>query len=320
MELTPDQLKTYQLFFPWANIQTNELKNRGGRFVHYTSAETALSIIQNKSFWMRNARTMNDFSEVEYGKSCLMEAYAGKAGERLKALFERTHPGFYKDLETRFNAWLPDMQSHTYVACVSEHLDREDKIGRLSMWRAYGGANGVALVFNNRPFLTPSNALNAFSSPVAYFSKGKFTEEFFKLAIGIEAEEAFIRTLDYEVLMASVFIAFRFAVLCTKHPGFKEEREWRVIYSPNFMKSDHITQHVTVVRGVPQHVCQIPLKNIPDKGFEGAEIPELIDKLIIGPSDYPIAMFNAFYEALAASGIERPEERIVLSDIPIRQK
>ena len=44
----------------------------------------------------------------------------------------------------------------TYLTSISEHRNKEDTFGRLSMWRAYGETTGVALVMNNSPFLTPS--------------------------------------------------------------------------------------------------------------------------------------------------------------------
>lgn len=35
---------------------------------------------------------------------------------------------------------------HSYITCFSEHLESEDKYGRLSMWRGYGKGTGIALV------------------------------------------------------------------------------------------------------------------------------------------------------------------------------
>ena len=46
------------------------------------------------------------------------------------------------------NSW-SDIRLNTYITCVSEHQDSEDKHGRLSMWRAFGGGTGtrVGIVF-----------------------------------------------------------------------------------------------------------------------------------------------------------------------------
>lgn len=319
MEIPPDQAKAYEIFFPWAAEQMAALKERAGRFVHYTSAEVALSIITNKIVWMRNARTMNDFSEIEHGKSCLFEAYKSEPGVQLKAFLERLYPGMCAQLEEAFNGWLPDLDSNTFLTSFSEHLDNEDQIGRLSMWRAYGRRNGVAIVFNNRPFLAPSDALKAYSSPVAYLSKKGFAAEFARMVALVVANEDYISQLGRDVTLANVFTIFRYSVLCTKHPGFAEEKEWRVIYSPGYERSDHITHHIEIVNGIPQQVCKIPLKNVPEEGFEGAELPELLDRVIIGPTEYGLTMYDAFVDVLTANGVAEPANKVWVSDIPIRE-
>lgn len=315
---TDGQLDLNSLFFPWARRQFDALKSRNGRLAHYTSADVALSIIQNRRVWMRNAQTMNDFSEIEHGKFCLFTAYQSAPGQKLQAVLERTHPGFCKDLSERFNSWLPAFENDTFLACFSEHAEEEDKLGRLSMWRAYGRSNGVALILNNRPFVEPSDALKAYTSPVAYFSQGQFHQNFYEVAAAAEVNEAALAAVGYDELMGYVFTAFRFSILCTKHPGFHEEREWRVVYGPSFDKSEHMDHTVEVIGGVPQRVCKIPLKNIPDEGFFGAEIAELLDRIIIGPTDHGVAMYQAFCQALEEAGIADPAAKVILSEIPLR--
>jgi hypothetical protein len=50
------------------------------RFAHYTSAATARGIIpgegDKRAFWLRNATEMNDFLEIEWGQSCLLNVIA----------------------------------------------------------------------------------------------------------------------------------------------------------------------------------------------------------------------------------------------------
>jgi len=93
------------------------------------------------------------------------------------------------------------------------------------MWRAYGGQAGVALVLNGEVMFREFHALGAYSSPVAYLPPDEFAAEFVRIAESIAAEADYIRTLDRDTVKASAFNMLRFAVLCTKHPGFHEERE-----------------------------------------------------------------------------------------------
>lgn len=44
---------------------------KGRRFVHYTSANGAASIIREQEVWLRNSSVMNDYSEVAHGEHCL---------------------------------------------------------------------------------------------------------------------------------------------------------------------------------------------------------------------------------------------------------
>lgn len=210
------------------------------------------------------------------------------------------------------------IQTDTYLACVSEHDDAEDTFGRLSMWRAYREATGVALVINNAPFLRLSNALKAYASPVAYLTAKGFEKELGTVAGALESNSEFLRAQCRQVIIGYVFNAFKFAVLCTKHPGFQEEKEWRVVYSPTLENSDRLVREIQVIGGTPQPIYKIPLQNVPEEGLVGIEIPELIDRIIIGPTQYPAAVREAFEHLLSEAGVDGPANRIFVSDIPLR--
>jgi hypothetical protein len=59
-----------------------------------------------------------------------------------------------------------------------------------------------------------------------------FAADFISIAQSIASETEYIRSLDRDTVKNLAFNMLRFAVLCTKHPGFHEEREWRVVASP----------------------------------------------------------------------------------------
>ncbi len=168
------------------------------------------------------------------------------------------------------------------------------------------------------PFLSPSDALKAYTSPVAYLDENAFPRELEMVANNIEAHADFVHALGREVVTSYVFDAFKFASLCTKHPGFREEMEWRVIYMPTMEESIHLVKEVKVIGDTPQPIYKIPLKNIPEEGLNGAAIPELLERIIIGPTKFPSAMRDAFETLLADAGVDDPASRIHMSDIPIR--
>ncbi|WP_419317397.1 DUF2971 domain-containing protein [Caulobacter sp. ErkDOM-E] len=288
------------------------------RFVHYTSAEVAMSIIQNAEIWMRNTTTMNDFSEVEHGQQCVREAWISSSGERLQRALEAIHPGIAAEITERYDAWQPDMRSNTYITCISEHPPEEDEYGRLSMWRAYGGIAGVALVLNLTPFLATTDELAAFSSPVFYGTGKDIEVRIDEMAARLEQHGEELRKYGKSVLSENVFSALHFAALCTKHPAFREEREWRVIYSPNLAQSPVIKPVIRSVRGTPQTVQFLPLKHAPEVGLHHADIPSLVDRVIIGPTDNAWVLYEAFKRLLTDAGVQNAHDRISVSQIPLR--
>jgi hypothetical protein len=241
------------------------------------------------------------------------------SGAKLKGVLDRIFPSFSADLEKQFNGWIPHFKLDTYLTCISEHLDSEDSIGRLSMWRAYGGRTGVAIVLKNGPFLTPSTALKAYSSPVGYFSAEQFKREFHQIADAAHIHADILSKLGREAIMTNIFNMFKFAMLCTKHPGFHEEREWRIVYLPMFEKSDRLIADLKVIGGVPQPIYRIPLKDVPDEGLVGIEIPQFFDRVIIGPTQYPAAIYEAFVRSLEQAGVTDAPNKVQISDIPLRQ-
>ncbi|MES2415340.1 MAG: hypothetical protein V4614_16185 [Pseudomonadota bacterium] len=77
-----DREKIREVFFPFGNERYKQVSERDLLFAHYTSAPVAASIISNQEVWLRNTRTMNDFSEIEYGMECLRHAWKD-SGQRL---------------------------------------------------------------------------------------------------------------------------------------------------------------------------------------------------------------------------------------------
>jgi hypothetical protein len=296
-----------------------EVVAAGNRFVYYTTADTATSILRYRQIWMRSTTTMNDYMEVEHGFECLNSAYKAEPGNIFNRSIDACFPGLSEDVKKYFNAWLPGIRRDTFITCVSEHSAEEDKLGRLSMWRAYGGQAGVALVLNGAVMFNESDALAVYSSPVAYLDSNTFAAEVVEIARNIESEAEYIRSLDRETVKNIVFSMFRFAVLCTKHPGFHEEREWRVVASPAMHPANLPAPTVEVVRGTPQKVLKIDLQNHPDQGLVGLSLPELLNSIIIGPCEFPQVILGAFRQLLVEAGVPEPDSKIVVSDIPLRQ-
>jgi hypothetical protein len=102
-------------------------------FVHYTSADNALKIIESKRLWMRSATCMSDYREVQHGFDMLAKFFSpdslGLAAFRV--VLDASAPGVAQEAITLFNQWWNNIRSHTYIASISEHDSNEDLHGPL---------------------------------------------------------------------------------------------------------------------------------------------------------------------------------------------
>lgn len=317
--MNDQERKILEIFSP-NNLEKWEGLIRGDfKFVQYTSAEAAMNIIKSGQFWMRNAQCMNDFMELQHGYECLRHAYKNETeGERFKNAVENIFPGVTKEITDLFDGWWPHLQDSVYIACLSEHPVSEDKYGRLSMWRAYGGEQPVALVLNNTPFLQDTSGLKVFSAPVMYMEPEQFIDYFGSIASRIEQSRGFLESLGRDTLKNWLFELFKSFILSIKHPGFSEEKEWRIFYTPMLDKSDYVLSDIVSVNNVPQEVHKIPLQDIPEISFTGADIPTLLHKVIIGPTDQQLIIGRTFRKLLADAGCENANSMITYSGIPLR--
>ena len=290
----------------------------GTRFAYYTTASTALQVIRHREIWMRNTMVMNDFSEVDHGVACVVEAYCGDPGVALKQLLEAEYPDICQEIENLFDSWVPSFRQDTFVTCFSEHSRDDDHYGRLSMWRAYGGTAGVALVVNGDVFFSRSEVLPAYSSPVSYLDVASYGFQLSEIADRISKRRELLQALGREGTRDTIFHVLRFAAICTKHPAFAEEREWRVVSSPSLHASPLLPLAIESIGGIPQRVLKIKLEDHPDQGLVGLEPHALLDRLLIGPCEHSEAVWQALAQALREAGIPNAEKRIVRTGIPLR--
>ena len=308
-----------EVFMPHAADATQRVIANGCRFAYYTTAETAFRILSNRTVWMRSTRTMNDFMEIEHGVECVAAACKSESGRKLAAAIDGLFPGLFDEVLVRYRAWVPGFQSDTFVTCVSEHVSADDLYGRLSMWRAYGGRSGVALVLNGGVMFSQTDALAAYSSPVAYFDYKGVAEQMGLVADRVLESSKLIMSTPRDDVLAHLFQMLRYGSICTKHPGFEEEREWRIVSSPSFQESELLPQSIEIIGGVPQTVLKLPLRDDPERGLVGLEISSLLERVIIGPTEFPSVLRRAFSQQLRDRGVSNPLERIFVSNIPLRE-
>ncbi|MEZ5853132.1 MAG: DUF2971 domain-containing protein [Hyphomicrobiaceae bacterium] len=316
--ITLDELRVWHTLLPKPVERRIAAYKSKQRFVHYTTAAAAVEIARSRSIWLRNTTCMNDFSEVHFGMKRVIEFFGGDAGKPFWSLLDELVPNSSMHVKSTYDGWASDLRYNTYVACVSEHDESEDKTGRLSMWRAYGPQTGVGIVINGAAFHSSSDALGAFSYPVEYAGAADCDRMFQELVDRAVASKSVFGALAPENLHGFVFEMLSYFSLALKHPGFSEEREWRVVHRPNFNPNHHLKPKVVVLSGLPQRVYPLPLKDFAGDGIRGVPLNELVDRVLVGPTQFPVAASEAIIHELSEAEVVDARKRVFVTDIPLR--
>ena len=270
------------------------------KLVHYTTAEAAYSILSQGQIWMRRANLMNDISEIFHGCSTFRKILEKKIDaipkeslkdKEIKEKLKKTFDGLFKELQK--------IRPNAYVTSFSNISEEEQKkhLGRLSMWRAYGGKAGVAIVFNE---LFCKNLQNLQKNT----KNTKIIVRDVNYCHSDDPETWDILLKDYSDIYASIpFI---------KHRGFKEETEWRlVMINPaDGGVSTSIKNEFKMIRDIPQRIYIYNFDPI-----------KCIDYIIIGPTldiDHAYAIQESFEKITYNNSCVLSESRIHLSKIPLR--
>lgn len=293
------------------------------RFAHYTSAETAMKIISGKgddrALWLRNATEMNDFAEIEYGFQCLLNTLEDATIRSRTAALAKIFGMSYLDFFNSVTVSKLHLKTNTFLLSLSEHAARND-VGKLSMWRAYGGEANVCMVFKTDAFSTPQDAYSVDLVQVDYRGNAGFKQRFVRLLDNFDANLERLRLCPSDWVTFNWILAINELLLSTKNPGFYEEEEWRVIYRSgrNYSKVK-VPCKVVSINGIVQLVHYLPFRNYPEHGLKGAELGEILDRVIIGPTPNPSLVREAFVHLLREANVSEPEARVVCSYIPLRR-
>lgn len=215
----------------------NESDEDDFELMHYTSAGGLSGILESQTLWATHYAFVNDQQEFQYFLNIqlphILEACSTKVNS------EKKHE-FIKYFHNKFReATLALHQPYFFsMSRVTDH--RISAHGLLSQWRGYGKDGGYAIVFSHKELQTllsqdrnPDLSHVCLIHKVTYFTK-KITEliEFESdvqticIALHDYLSKDTVDSLEYAyepILRLSVF---------SKHPGFEEEKEYRIFVSP----------------------------------------------------------------------------------------
>lgn len=264
---------------------------------------------------------MSDYHEVQHGFQALDSFFSDKVKRaKFEQALDEYFPGAFAAALNHFNGWWRSYQFSTYIASISEHSDDEDQDGRLSMWRAFGNNSParVAIVLNVPRYLAGQSQLGIMFSPVAYLRQNEVHQQIEAIAASIDKNIEFLKTVHHEIIVYILFNMLLSAVVCLKHRGFHEEREWRVIYNPDRGRSPLMETSTEIISGIPQTIHKLPLDKSVGEGLAALDFARMFDRLIIGPTPYPTVIYEALTTALMLAGVNNAGLRVTTSGIPIR--
>lgn len=298
----------------------DKLKSNGLLLAHYTSVGALESIIRTNEIWLSNPLFMNDLEEMRFGlelaKKLFFESKNVKNTLKTKKLLNTTN----HILTQYYNQFYDQHYLDVYVFCFSEH-DPDHEDGVLSMWRGYGGqGSGVAIIVDTGFLRDDSPILIAKVDYLSTESREKQIES----CIADWCETISHFSLSEEIipkLVQTLFYIFLLSALTTKHNGFSEEKEWRLIYLPIWDSDEGVKNYFDYVigdRGVePKLKLLIGGENYSDKTWNLSTITK---KIILGPTiSSPIAK-KSVVRMLEKLGVGELKDKVSTSGIPLRPR
>jgi Protein of unknown function (DUF2971) len=290
---------------------------------HYTTIQTIEKIVTSKEIWFSNPLYMNDIEEVRFGliesdrllKSDKAIADACITPQRKAILFSA-----FNDY-SRF--YIENHLADTYVLCLSEHK-ANDNDGLLSMWRGYGGnGNGAALVIDTAKL----NNLSTSPLILARVEYGTTVERQAWLTGLLKkfSEILILQKLPDELLhvaACALLDRLKLFALFSKHRGFDEEEEWRIVYMRDRDQNrvfDPMFGYLTGPRGIEAKL-KLKIAHHPGATAEDLSLAKIVERIILGPSiSSPMASMT-FKRMLIEHGEPELAQRVVASSIPFRHR
>lgn len=194
---------------------------------HYTSGDGLIGIIGSGEFWVTQVSCVNDATEIRYSRLLLRQALIEKrqnsnAGDDETVLYDTAIDALSTNI-TPLSEW--------FIGCLSAEDDD------LSQWRAYGGGEGgYAIAFDTALLLHCLSLDGNLLAQVCYnenihrriaLSVADSTVDFYLR--GLAARPGADRKEWTGAFLTEWAKAIGYVAPAIKHPGFKREREWRLL-------------------------------------------------------------------------------------------
>lgn len=210
---------------------------------HYCSLTTFKSIFDNKSIWLSDIRKSNDSMELQwimgqcqyYMMRAWVEYVHSVQNERGMDIVTSEHFDSFEKLYRLIEKYDAEDDAKNWVFCLSQKADD------LGQWRGYADdGQGIAIGFNTSTLKNIDRIGDKIRSTSVQFQFDKVRysrkeiEHLFSSIAGLSkinvnmSPDEVIQYIKYAVGLSYMYAPFY------KSDKFKEEKEWRVVYSMYF--------------------------------------------------------------------------------------
>jgi hypothetical protein len=279
---------------------------------HYTDAKGLLGIFESGKLWSTEARYLNDATELDYAFGLLDEVLAETASDSSADVRNQLKLASSMNREL----WRDDILC--FVACFCQEKDL------LNQWRGYAhGVGGYAIGFR-RGEIEVSSVDRQFGP--YEFRQVEYGSETMKAQLRDRLVDVLVRFRDshpssdgerlalWRSLVSSYLSQHGFDAPLVKSPGFKEEKEWRVVVRlprTAFVKRDVLKSRVSPTLGlVPYVVLDVTTERQPRRPAVG--------QIVIGPTPHLELAERSLRDLLASVGYQDGEIVVEHSKVPLR--
>lgn len=289
---------------------------------HYTSVETLAKIMINNELWLSHPLLMNDDQEMKWGFVEGQTQFRNHSGLRQACdSASLDYNVLAQAFEKEFDEFATTHAYDIYITCFCKH-DPDDTDGLLSMWRGYGSnGGGAAIVFDTGKLVAVDDSPLVLA-PVVYASTAQRQQwvatKLDSLATAIQGEKP---SHDELQAVASAFVdRLKIFALFTKHTGFSEEREWRLVYmsdrDPKGLYQPMLSYAVSPNGVSPKF--KLPLRQNTVEELMDLSITPLVSLILIGPTAGDALSVMAIKRMLTQAGKPELVGRVKTSSTPFR--
>lgn len=307
----------------WDDLDSeNDFPAQRPLLAHYTSVAVLDGMMGNNEIWFSNPLYMNDLEELRFGM--VEGASAFRTSQELKAAFQDDHAydAMMEYFNNLFEAFETKHAFDTYIMCLAKHAP-ENNDGLLSMWRGYGaGGGGVAIVFDTKK-IALSEASPFIIGAVQYSTRQERLEWIANKIKGLAELINGTEHDDQELFLIAHYWIERLKVfaLFTKHSGFDEEQEWRIVYMSERDKDEklkHMLGYAITPRGAVEPKLKFQVRPLDGVFGDDLSLENVVDRIILGPTTSTMLAATSVKRMLSHRGKHGLAEKIVASSIPFR--